>query len=176
MAPTVYTIAALLDALCDAVDAARVAAAGDSRWLNGIDSGYSWLLEQDSISFDVERHELTFTSESGNEYKANGICGCTAFQKGNPCRHRSAARLVRRALETQPFTRIYAAFTAPSDAAYYALSTEEQALYWECYNEMRAQSDAEYNARRDARSAEIAREQAAQRIARAVAVAAELYA
>ena len=98
MAQQVYHIAALLDQLVAAVDTAR-ATTTDRRWLNALDSGYSWLLEQEQVTFDAARHELTFTSESGQTYHANGVCGCTAYQQGNPCRHRAAARILRRALE-----------------------------------------------------------------------------
>ena len=100
MATQSYHIAALLDALVAAVDTAR-AATTDARWLNALNTGYSWLLEQDVITFDAARHELTVNSPSGRVYRANGACQCEAFAKHNACWHRAAARLVRRALELQ---------------------------------------------------------------------------
>ena len=99
MATEVYQIAALLDQLVAAIDAARIAAAGNKRWSTAIETAASWLLEQDTITFDAERHELTVNSPSGRTYHANGACQCEAFAQSNACWHRAAARLVRRALE-----------------------------------------------------------------------------
>ena len=95
------SIATLLDSLVTAVDAARVAAAGNARWQNAINTGFDWLLLQDTIHFNKEYHELEVCSPSGKTYHANGSCQCDAFVHGEgiPCWHRAAARLVRRALE-----------------------------------------------------------------------------
>jgi hypothetical protein len=95
-------VADLLDFLCEAVDAARVAAAGNTRWLNAIDAAWGWLLEQDAVSFDHTSHALRVesASEAGKVYIANGSCQCKSFaEHGNACWHRAGARLVRRALE-----------------------------------------------------------------------------
>ncbi len=91
--------AALLDFLADAVDAARVAATDNVRWLNAIDAAWDHLLQQDVIEFDAAAHALVYRSESGTTYHANGVCQCRAFAEGQACKHRAAARLVRRALE-----------------------------------------------------------------------------
>jgi hypothetical protein len=100
MANQVYHIAALTDHLADAIDAARLATT-DKRWRSAIDAGASWLLEQDVITFDATRHELTVNSPSGKIYKSNGACQCEAFAQHNACWHRAAARICRRALELQ---------------------------------------------------------------------------
>jgi pyrimidine deaminase RibD-like protein len=106
MAPQVYRIADLTDDLADAIDAARKTT-NDQRWINAIDAGASWLLEQDQITFDATAHELTFPSASGKTYHANGSCytitgePCKAFRRGEPCYHRAAAKIARNAIEAR---------------------------------------------------------------------------
>lgn len=90
----------IFDELLDAVDYARsVAPAG--AWLNAVNAAYGDLLDADVLYYDAERHALRVesASEPGRFYVANGACQCRAFELGNPCRHRCAARLVYRALE-----------------------------------------------------------------------------
>ena len=100
---TTIATADLLDALVDALDTARVNAAQDSRWLNAIDTGADWLLQQEEISYDFASHALKVSSASRPDraYVANGACQCEAFSKHSACWHRAAARLVRRALELE---------------------------------------------------------------------------
>jgi hypothetical protein len=43
---------------------------------------------------------LLILSPSNEIYSANGKCQCLAYQSGQPCWHRAAARLVRRYIET----------------------------------------------------------------------------
>jgi hypothetical protein len=88
----------LIDSLCDAVDAARIAAAGNQRWLNAIDAAWEHLLQADEIDFQPESGALLYRSESGQVYTANGTCQCIAYTRGEPCKHRAASRLVKRAL------------------------------------------------------------------------------
>ncbi len=95
---TTITTAALLDSLCLAVDAARVAAAGNTRWLNAIDAAFDHILQVESIEYRASDHALLYHSESGQTYTANGRCQCQAFKAGQPCKHRAAARLVANAL------------------------------------------------------------------------------
>ena len=95
--PTVYAVADILDALVDAVDAARQAAAGNSRWLNAINAGFDHLLQAEVIEVG-DHNALIYRSESGQTYHANGTCQCAAFASGNPCKHRAAARLVQNAV------------------------------------------------------------------------------
>ncbi|MEI6180625.1 MAG: hypothetical protein WCP31_07720 [Chloroflexales bacterium] len=113
---TTIRIDSLLDALVEALDAARVNAAADSRWITAIDTGADWLLQQEEISYDFASHALKVSSASrpDHAYVANGACQCEAFAKHSACWHRAAARLIRRALaielgRTSPF-----ALTAPT--------------------------------------------------------------
>jgi hypothetical protein len=95
-------VSELLDFLCDAVDAARVAAADSPEWLAAIDRAWDAILTQDTVSFHPVTHSLRIESLSrpGVFYEANGACQCEAFSyNGGVCTHRAAARLVRRALE-----------------------------------------------------------------------------
>jgi len=91
----------IFDALCDAYDLARSLAAGNARWASALDRAWGWLLEQDTIAYDVEHWAIRVQSAThpGVVYVANGDCTCPAFAHGNACWHRAAARLVRRALE-----------------------------------------------------------------------------
>lgn len=98
---TTVQIGALLDYLCAAVDAARVAAKSNQRWSNAINSAWGFLLEQDSVLYRSADHALLVTSasEPGKTYRANGRCQCNAYATNQACWHRAAARLVRRAIE-----------------------------------------------------------------------------
>jgi transposase InsO family protein len=89
----------LLDALCLAVDAARVSAAGNTRWQNAINEAFNHILQVEVIEYRASDHALRYHSESGATYTANGRCQCKAYQSGEACKHRAAAKLVRRALE-----------------------------------------------------------------------------
>lgn len=68
-------------------------AAAHPRWIVAIGRA---AVELDSNPY-IERgdHGLIIGSPSGKCYAANGICQCTAFEYGQPCWHRAAARLVR---------------------------------------------------------------------------------
>jgi hypothetical protein len=98
---TTIRTADILDQLCDAVDTAREAAAGNTRWLNAISTAWGYLLTTDTIQFDASEHAIRVESatDARTVYIANGDCSCRAFAEGNACWHRAAARLVRRALE-----------------------------------------------------------------------------
>lgn len=94
-------IADILDQLVVAIEVARINAAGNARWLNALEVGYNWLVQQDTITYDADTHELTVPSASseGRTYRSNGACQCQAFESHQACWHRAACRLVRRALE-----------------------------------------------------------------------------
>ena len=96
---TTIRTADLIDALAEAVDAARVQAGASQRWQNAIDAAWDHLLQAETIEYRHSDHALRYRSESGQSYTANGTCQCTAFEKGQPCKHRAAARIVFRALE-----------------------------------------------------------------------------
>jgi hypothetical protein len=97
---TILFVSELLDDCAAAVDAARMTCT-DRRWLNAIETGWSWLLEQDTVQYDFDSHALTVNSPSGETYFANGSCGCRAFETSRACWHRAAGRIVTRALERQ---------------------------------------------------------------------------
>jgi hypothetical protein len=143
---TTLDTAPLLDHLCEAVDAARAKAAGNTPWLNAIEKAWGYLLQQDAIAYDLAHAAIRVPSatEAGKIYIANGDCQCAAFVKGRGvCWHRAAARLVRRALD------LAAAPALAPDVA------EVSALAAELYAEACAAGDAFYTldiARAGARS------------------------
>lgn len=92
-------VADLIDYLTEAVDAARVAATGNRRWLTAIDAAWDHLLQAETVEYRHWDHALSYYSESGKLYLANGRCQCEAYRSGNACKHRAAARLVFRAVE-----------------------------------------------------------------------------
>lgn len=101
---TTIATADILDHLCAAVDAAREkmsASQAAGCWFIALDKAWDYLLTTDTIAFDIGAHAIRVPSVSkpGVYYHANGDCQCEAFTHGGACWHRSAARLVRRALE-----------------------------------------------------------------------------
>ena len=71
---------------------------GNRRWETAIAKAQMQLESNPYMHFDG--HSLLILSPSGEIYSANGICQCKAYQKGQPCWHRAAARLVERYNET----------------------------------------------------------------------------
>ncbi len=96
------------DALVDAYDAAKAKCADDARWLAALESAYEWLTDRaiagEGVVVDGEHVQVASRTVPGKTYWANGECSCQAHIVGNPCWHRAAARLVKRALE-QPQVR-----------------------------------------------------------------------
>lgn len=91
----------ILDALADAVDAARASTA-PAEWRWAIDTAWDQLLQLDAIEYDLAHYAIRIESATtpGTVYESNGACQCPAFTKGKGvCWHRAAARLIRRALE-----------------------------------------------------------------------------
>ena len=71
---------------------------GDNRrWQTAIVKAKQQLESNPYIHFDGAA--LLILSESNEIYRANGTCQCKAYQNGNPCWHRAAARLVQRYAE-----------------------------------------------------------------------------
>lgn len=71
------------------------------RWINAIAKAVIEIENNPFMSFDADSHSLLMMSETSNAiYTANGTCQCKAFLQGFPCRHRAAARLITRLLET----------------------------------------------------------------------------
>lgn len=96
--------ASIFDALCAAVDEARIKSAGNAPWLNAIDAAWGYLLEVDAyevVDAYTPHAALRIPSQSTPDliYTANGACQCRAFEVHNPCWHRAASRLVRNAMD-----------------------------------------------------------------------------
>ena len=71
--------------------------AGSRRWQTAIAKAKQLLEENPFLHFDGEA--LLILSPSNEIYRANGVCQCRAFEQGQPCWHRAAARLVERYME-----------------------------------------------------------------------------
>lgn len=78
---------------------AKAKAAGQKRWIAAIDKAVDGLLGGWIVTELVDG--LMITTESGETYRANGECQCKAYQLNQPCKHRSAARLVARYRELE---------------------------------------------------------------------------
>jgi len=81
-------------------DTAIADASQHPRWITAIGRA---LVELDTNPY-LERgelHGLIIGSPSGKLYSANGTCSCEAYNHGQACWHRAAARLVRRHDEAQ---------------------------------------------------------------------------
>ena len=65
------------------------------RWINAIAKATREIETNPFMTYELESHSLLMMSDSSGEiYTANGTCQCKAFERGFPCRHRAAARLV----------------------------------------------------------------------------------
>lgn len=71
---------------------------GNRRWETAIVKAKQQIESNPYLHFDG--YSLLILSPSGEIYTANGSCQCKAYEKGFPCWHRAAARLVRRYNET----------------------------------------------------------------------------
>jgi hypothetical protein len=67
---------------------------GKRRWETAIAKAKAQLESNPYMHFDGQ--SLLILSPSGEIYTANGTCQCKAFESGQPCWHRAAARLVKR--------------------------------------------------------------------------------
>jgi hypothetical protein len=72
---------------------AKAKAGSNKRWIAAIDKAADALLNGKWIVTELQ-HCYVFTTESGKTYRANGVCQCDAFFHNQPCKHRSAARLL----------------------------------------------------------------------------------
>lgn len=72
--------------------------ADSRRWQTAIVKAKQQIEENPYIHFDGRA--LLILSPSGEIYSANGVCQCKAYEKGQPCWHRAAARLIERYLQT----------------------------------------------------------------------------
>ena len=65
------------------------------RWVNAIAKAVVEIENNPYLTYDLKSHELMMLSErTGTVYRANGVCGCRAFELGQPCYHRACARLI----------------------------------------------------------------------------------
>ena len=65
------------------------------RWINAIAKATAEIETNPYMTYELESHSLLMLSDTSNKvYTANGTCQCKAFEKGFPCRHRAAARLI----------------------------------------------------------------------------------
>ncbi len=72
------------------------------RWINAIAKATAEIEENPFMTWEPDSHSLLILSQkSGRVYRANGTCQCEAYQKGLPCYHRAAARLVLRYIERE---------------------------------------------------------------------------
>ena len=67
------------------------------RWVNAIERAADLVETQpEFITWDDDKKEvLVWSLESNQIYTANGRCQCRAFAKGDPCKHRALARLLK---------------------------------------------------------------------------------
>jgi predicted nucleotidyltransferase len=66
------------------------------RWQNAI--ARAWKELQSNPYLEWQDEALLILSESNKIYQSNGKCQCKAYEKGFPCWHRAAARIVQRVL------------------------------------------------------------------------------
>ena len=71
---------------------------GNRRWETAIVKAKQQIESNPYLHIDGDA--LLILSPSNEIYRANGACQCKAYEKGFPCWHRAAARLVRRYSET----------------------------------------------------------------------------
>jgi hypothetical protein len=88
------------------------------RWINAIAKATAQIeLHGEFMTYDTADNHLVIWSQDSNEiYTSNGVCQCKAFERGLPCWHRAAARLVRLYLELPENTNT--AFSAKKETAY----------------------------------------------------------
>jgi hypothetical protein len=77
------------------------------RWINAIAKATVQIEQHgEFMNYDTADNHLVIWSQDSNEiYSANGVCQCKAFERGLPCWHRAAARLVRLYLELPENTK-----------------------------------------------------------------------
>lgn len=77
------------------VETAKTNADTSPRWIKAIDKAAEYLVDLSWVEWDG--YELIVVSCQSNEiYTANSVCQCKAYENGNPCWHRAAARLMKR--------------------------------------------------------------------------------
>lgn len=97
------------------VTKAKSKAASTPHWIAAIDKAAEGLLSGKWVVTELANC-VAITTESDRTYFANGSCQCEAFRRGQPCKHRSAARLIELYNETLT-ARSVATTTVLSNAA-----------------------------------------------------------
>jgi hypothetical protein len=81
-------------------------------WRNALERAFDLLLASDGITVeygpmgDILQARIPSQSEPGRVYEVNGHCQCEAGQRGQPCAHRAAKRLLNIAHEQQSGRRV----------------------------------------------------------------------
>ena len=85
----------------EVIEAALIKTADNYRWQNAVKKAVKEIEENGTfMEWDSADNHLLIWSQGSNEiYTANGVCQCKAFEKGFPCFHRAASRLVKNYLE-----------------------------------------------------------------------------
>lgn len=90
----------LAEVAAEAIALAAAAPKDAKRWVNAIAKATVEIENNPYMTWQPDSHSLVMLSDtSGKIYTANGVCQCEAYNKGFPCYHRAAARLVARYLE-----------------------------------------------------------------------------
>jgi hypothetical protein len=78
---------------------AKAKAVDHPRWVRAIERAAEFLTS--SPYWNYSQGELLVLSDSGTIYRANGVCGCRAFELRQACWHRAGAKLLKRYLEVE---------------------------------------------------------------------------
>jgi len=82
------------ETMSQVIQAAFDSAQGSQRWQVAIAKAKGEIENNPFMHYDG--HALLVLSPSGEIYSANGTCQCKAYERGFPCWHRAAARIVER--------------------------------------------------------------------------------
>lgn len=90
----------LAEIAAEAISKAAAAPKDAKRWVNAIAKATVEIENNPYMTWQPDSKSLLMLSDtSGQIYTANGVCQCEAYNKGFPCYHRAAARLVALYLE-----------------------------------------------------------------------------
>jgi len=99
---TTLNTADLIDDLAAAIDLVRSSTARDNApWMVALDKAWDYILQTDTLSYDVAAHAVRVESASkpGRFFESNGTCQCAAQWGAGICWHRACARLIARGIE-----------------------------------------------------------------------------
>lgn len=85
---------------------ARIDDADRDRWYNAITKATGQLM--DGVRYEIADDDLIFPSRSrsGISHRVNGTCDCEAGEKGDPCWHRAAKRIIALITDAERVTLI----------------------------------------------------------------------